>query len=53
MLRVHNQPAFDYNQNFEFHFRPYYAAFTLATLLFSTVAPIEVAGKLALSLYPA
>ncbi len=52
MLRVHNQPAFDYNQNFEFHLRPYYAAFTLATLLFSTVAPIEVAGKLALSLYP-
>jgi hypothetical protein len=52
MLRVHNRPAFDYNQNFEFHLRPYYAAFTLATLLFSTVAPIEIAGKLALSLYP-
>ena len=52
MLRVHDNPAFDYNQNFTFHLRPYYAAFTLATLLFSTVAPIEVAGKLALSLYP-
>ena len=52
MLRVHDHSAFDYNQNFEFHLRPYYAAFTLATLLFSTVAPIEVAGKLALSLYP-
>jgi hypothetical protein len=52
MLRVHDQPAFDYNQNFVFHLRPTYAAFTLATLLFSTVAPIEVAGKLALSLYP-
>jgi hypothetical protein len=52
MLRVHDNPGFDYNRNFEFHLRPYYAAFTLATLLFSTVAPIEVAGKLALSLYP-
>ena len=52
MLRVHDRPAFDYNRNFEFHLRPYYAAFTLATLLFSTLAPIEVAGKLALSLYP-
>jgi hypothetical protein len=52
MLRVHDNPAFDYNRNFEFHLRPYYAAFTLAVLLFSTVAPIEVAGKLALSLYP-
>jgi hypothetical protein len=52
MLCVHNQPAFDYNQNFVFHLRPYYAAFTLATLLFSSLAPIEVAGKLALSLYP-
>jgi hypothetical protein len=52
MLRVHDNPAFDYNRNFEFHLRPYYAAFTLAVLLFSAVAPIEVAGKLALSLYP-
>ena len=52
MLRVHDRPGFDYNQNFVFHLRPTYAAFTLATLLFSTVAPIEVAGKLALSLYP-
>jgi hypothetical protein len=52
MLRVHDRAGFDYNQNFVFHLRPTYAAFTLATLLFSTVAPIEVAGKLALSLYP-
>ena len=52
MLRVHDRPGFDYNRNFVFHLRPTYAAFTLATLFFSTVAPIEVAGKLALSLYP-
>ena len=52
MLRVHDRSAFDYNRDFEFHLRPYYAAFTLATLLFSTLAPIEIAGKLALSLYP-
>lgn len=52
MLRVHDRPGFDYNQNFIFHLRPTYAAFTLATLLFSAVAPIEVAGKLALSLCP-
>jgi hypothetical protein len=52
MLRVHDNPAFDYNRNFTFHLRPYYAAFFLATLAFSSVAPIEVAGKLALSLYP-
>jgi hypothetical protein len=52
IIRAYDNPAFDYNQNFVFHLRPFYAAFFLATLFFSTVAPIEVAGKLALSLYP-
>ena len=51
MLRVHNDPAFDYNEYFEFHLRPVYSTFYLTTLFFSAFVPIEIAGKLSLSLY--
>ena len=51
-LRVHNDPAFDYNRYYEFRLRPVYATFFLTTLFFAKFAPIEIAGKLSLSLYP-
>jgi hypothetical protein len=52
MLRVHNDPAFDYNRYYEFRIRPVYATFFLTTLFFAKFVPIEIAGKLSLSLYP-
>jgi hypothetical protein len=51
-LRVHNDPAFDYNRYYEFRLRPIYATFFLTTLFFAKFVPIEIAGKLSLSLYP-
>jgi hypothetical protein len=53
MLYERNNPAFDYQSYFEFHLRPVYATFYLTTLFFSRFVPVEAAGKLALSLYPA
>ena len=51
ILRVHNDPAFDYNEYFEFQLRAVYATFYLTTFFFSAIVPIEIAGKLSLSLY--
>jgi hypothetical protein len=52
VLSAYNDPAFDYRQNFEIHLQPVYASFFLTTLFFSSFFPIEIAGKLSLSLYP-
>ncbi|MGA3266796.1 MAG: hypothetical protein ABSE16_08235 [Verrucomicrobiota bacterium] len=52
MLSVHNDPAFDYNRYYESRIRPVYASFFLTTLFFAKFLPIEIAGKLSLSLYP-
>jgi hypothetical protein len=52
ILSAHGNPAFDYDRYYEAHLRPVYAGFYLATWFFAKFAPIEIAGKLALSLYP-
>jgi hypothetical protein len=51
VLRAYNDTAFDYSQNFEVHLKPVYASFYLTTLYFSWFLPIEIAGKLSLSIY--
>lgn len=52
VLRAHNDPASDYDRYYEFRFHPVYATFYLTTLAFARFVPIELAGKLSLSLYP-
>ena len=52
VLRSHGDPASEYDRYYDFRFHPVYATFYAATLAFARVAPIETAGKLALSLYP-
>ena len=52
LLRIHNDPAFDYNQYYEVRLRPAYATFFLTTGFFAKFVPIEIAGKFSLSLYP-
>ena len=52
MLAARNDPAFEYHRYFDFHLRPVYATFYLVTLFLSRFVPIEIAGKLTLSLYP-
>jgi hypothetical protein len=52
MLHTHNNPAFDYNKNFVFHFRPApYVTFYALVLLFSQFLSPEIAGKVVMSLY--
>jgi hypothetical protein len=51
-LRAHNEPGSDYDRYFEFRFHPVYATFYLTTMAFAAFVPIEIAGKLSLSLYP-
>ena len=50
-LAVSGDPAFDYDRYYEFGLHPLYSTFYVATLGFAKLAPFEVAGKLALSLY--
>jgi hypothetical protein len=52
VLRLHGDPASDYDRYYEFRFHPVYATFYLTTLAFAKLVPIEIAGKLSLSLYP-
>ena len=52
VLSARGDPALDYELHYEAGLRPAYSAFYLATLLFARFAPIEVAGRLALALYP-
>jgi hypothetical protein len=52
VLRTHGDPASDYDRYYEFAFHPVYATFYVAVLAFGALVPIEIAGKLALSLYP-
>ena len=52
VLRAYKDATFDYNQNFEVHLKPVYASFYLTTVFFSWLLPIEIAGKLSLTLYP-
>ena len=52
MLRFRDDPAFDYKENFDFNLRlAPYATFYAITALFSIAVPLEVAGKLSISLY--
>jgi len=53
VLRLHGDPASDFDRYYEFRFHPVYATFYLTTLAFARVLPIELAGKLSLSIYPA
>lgn len=52
MLSHQNDPAFDYREHFDFNLRlAPYVTFYAITLLLSAAMPIEVAGKVAVSLY--
>src|ERR1700704_4826669 len=52
VLHLHNDQASDFDRYYEFRFHPIYATFYAATLAFAKFVPIELAGKLSLSLYP-
>lgn len=51
-LRAHGEPGSDYDRYYAFRFHPVYATFYLAAIAFAKLVPIEIAGKLALSIYP-
>lgn len=51
MLSHRHDPRFNYDRDFEFHPTPVYATFFAVTVGLSKFLPIEVAGKMALSLY--
>ena len=52
MLETRGDPAYDYDQYYEFDLRPGpYATFYYVTLLLSKFLPIELAGKMFLTLY--
>ncbi|MES0363027.1 MAG: hypothetical protein ABUK14_03660, partial [Desulfobacteria bacterium] len=52
MFSHRNDPAFDYNENFDFNLRlAPYATFYAVLIPLSAILPIEVAGKVAVSLY--
>ena len=51
-LREHGRPGSDFDRYFEFRFHPVYATFYVVTIALAEIVPIEIAGKLALSLDP-
>jgi hypothetical protein len=52
MLSHRSDPAFDYAKHFDFHLRlAPYVTFYAITLFLSAVLPIEIAGKVSVSLY--
>lgn len=52
VLRVHDDPASEYQRYYDYRLHPVYATFYLTTLAFAVFVPIENAGRLSLSLYP-
>ena len=52
VLHSYNNPAFDYRRYFVLHVDPVYLGFFLPAYLLSQVLPIEIAGKISLSIYP-